>query len=75
MFTKGECMKTPQCARCEEQFQDQKTFFNHTLKEHNAAVHVASKHLIKTDKNHPDLQEGGEMGQVSCKGTGLPGQH
>ena len=74
MFNKEEHMKTPQCAKCGEQFVNQKSFFNHVLKEHNAAVLVARKYLIKTDKNHPDHQEGGGMGQGFHKGTGLPGQ-
>ena len=67
-------MKPHQCARCGEQFQDQKTFYNLVIKEHNAPIHVARKYKIKTNKNHPDLQEGGGNGQVSHTGTGVPKQ-
>ena len=61
-------MKTPQCEKCGEQFVNQKSFFYHVLKKHNAAVLVARKYLIKTDKNHPDHQEGGGMGEAFTRG-------
>ena len=74
MWNKEDCLKTPQCAKCGKTFENQTPFFKHVIKEHNAPVLVARKYKIKSDKNHPDFQEGGGTGQVSHEGSGLPGQ-
>ena len=36
IFNKGDSIESHQCItiRCEEQFEDQKSFFNHVIKEH-----------------------------------------
>ena len=74
---KEECLKKPHWAKCGEQFEDQKLFLNLFIKENYAKEHVERKYKITSkpsSNTHPDLQWYGGLGQVSHKGTGLPGQ-
>ena len=77
MWNKGDNIESPQCLKCGELFQEQKSFFNHVINEHSANALVMRKYKIKpstSTNKHPDLQEGEGSGQVLIKGTGLPGQ-